>query len=384
VTWLAWGLSLLALAAWLVPLVDVLRSRWRPLKLTEVEPDGPEPLPRFSVIVPALNEETTVEQAMRSLLAVDYPDLEIIAVNDRSTDRTGEILQRLAREDARLRVTHVRDLPAGWLGKNHALHVGAAAATGRYILFTDADVHFEASALRRAVRHAESEAVDHLVVFPEVVLRGFWETVSVSFFGVIFALHVRPWRVPDPRSRAFVGVGAFNLVRAAHYRRAGGHAALPMDVADDVKLGKVMKRSGGRATVLLSGGLVRVRWVEGGWGIVTGLTKNMYGGLDYSPLKAMAAIAGLFVLAVWPVMGLLMGPWGSRAVCAVLLAMMVAAFHRGEPAPGASPLYGLTFPLGALVMMLVILRSMWYTHRQGGIFWRGTLYPLEELRRNLV
>src|SRR2546423_821839 len=159
-------------------------SLWRAARLAarlaDLSPDGAGLMPPLSVVVPALNEEATVEAAMRTLLALDYPDLEIIGVDDRSTDETGAILDRLAAEDARLRVTHVRELPPGWLGKNHALHVGSAVARGEWILFTDADVHFERDALRRAVRYAVYRRLDHLVVVPQVLLAGFWETLFVS------------------------------------------------------------------------------------------------------------------------------------------------------------------------------------------------------------
>jgi hypothetical protein len=382
--WIFWILAIMSLLAWAAPLIDAMRSGWQMLYLDKLPIDDTLPLPRLSIIVPALNEEDTVEAAMRTLLTLDYPDLEIIAVDDRSTDGTGAIMDRLAAEDDRLQVVHVTELPAGWLGKNHAMHVGGQAASGEFILFTDADVHLDRSVLRRAVSYAQSHTLDHLVLFPEVVLKGFWETVSVWFFGVMFSMTFRPWRLADPNNDAFIGVGAFNVVRAEVYRRAGGHAALPMDVADDMKLGKKMKQAGGRADVLMSGGLVKVRWVVGLRGIVLGLTKNMFAGLDFNPLKALGGVVGLFILAVWPVVGLFVGGIGPRLICAGVLLLMVYIASRGKPTPEASALYGLAFPLAGLVVIYIIFRSMFYTYRQGGVVWRGTLYPLEELRKGIV
>lgn len=382
--WIFWILAIISLLAWAAPLIDAMRSGWQMLYLDKLPVDDALLLPRLSVIVPALNEEKTVEAAMRTLLALDYTDLEIIAVDDRSTDGTGAIMDRLAAEDVRLQVVHVTELPAGWLGKNHAMHLGGQAATGEFLLFTDADVHLDRSVLRRAVGYAQSHTLDHLVLFPEVVLKGFWETVSVWFFGVMFSMTFRPWRLADPNNDSFIGVGAFNLVRAEVYRRAGGHAALPMDVADDMKLGKKMKQAGGRADVLMSGGLVKVRWVVGLRGIVVGLTKNMFAGLDFNPLKALGGVVGLFILAVWPVVGLFVGSLIPRIICAGILLLMVYIASRGKPTPEATVLYGLAFPLAGLVVIYIIFRSMFYTYKQGGVVWRGTLYPLEELRKGIV
>jgi glycosyltransferase involved in cell wall biosynthesis len=375
--------AVLSLGAWLAPYIDFRLSRWKIRYVEEIAP-SPAPLPRLSVVVPALNEEATVEPAMRSLLALDYPDLEVIAVDDRSTDSTGEILDRLAKTDSQLQVVHVRDLPAGWLGKNHALHLGAERATGEFILFTDADVHFEPTALSRAVGFAADNQLDHLVILPRVVLHGFWETACVWFFGVIFTLKFRPWRVSDPKRKDYIGVGAFNLVRKGAYRRAGGHASLPMDIGDDIKLGKVMKRAGGRADVLMSDSMVRVRWVNGVRGLIQGLTKNMFAGLEFSPVKLVVSSLGLLLLAVWPFAGLFFGPLAARAICAATVLVILVSSAQGRPYRGASPLYAFAFPAAALVVIYIFYRSAWFTYRNDGIVWRGTRYPLSELRKGIV
>lgn len=381
---LFWLLGGFAFLAWLLPLLESRLAAWKPRPLDEIPAEGPEGLPPLSVVVPARNEEATVGQAMRTLLALDYPSLEIVAVDDRSTDRTGALLDQLAKEEPRLRVVHVRELPCGWLGKNHALHVGSQQATGDYLLFTDADVHFEATALRRAVRYAVANRLDHLTLFPSLTLHDFWETLAVWFFGVMFTLKFRPWKVADPRSKAHIGIGAFNLVRASVYRRAGGHASLPMDVTDDMKLGKRMKESGGRSAILESGGLVRVRWVVGLRGLVEGLTKNAFAGFGFRPLPALASLTALLLMGAWPAVGLFVGPWGARLLCAGTLGLMVWTASLGRPARAASPLYGLAFPLASLIVLYIVLRSMACTYRQGGVLWRGTFYPLEELRRGVV
>ncbi len=381
--WLLWTLAIGSLASWVLPALAALISRWDFRKLAGwPEPEGP--LPRVSIVVAALNEADTIEPAMRSLLALDYPDLELIAIDDRSTDATGAILDRLGTDNPRLRVAHIADLPAGWLGKNHALHIGSSQSTGKYILFTDADVVFEPTALRRAVRVAEAESLDQLAVLPSLAKGGFWETLTVSFFGIIFFLYTTPWKVRNPRSKAHIGVGAFNLVLAETYRKAGGHASLPMDVADDVKLGKRMKMSGGRCDFLDGAGLLSVRWVVGLRGIVHGLTKNMFAGFSYNPVSAVAGMIGMLIMATWPAVGLFVGPLGPRIICGCALAMMVYASWRGRPSPGASALYGLGYPIAGVIFAYIVLRSMTLTYWRGGVIWRGTLYPLRELRKGVV
>ncbi len=377
-------LGLSSALCWIVPLVDVQITGWKLRWLDQMEPLESQEYPAVTIIVPALNEADTVEKAMQSLLTLDYPRFSILAVDDRSTDETGAILDRIASEKDHLQVVHVKSLPEGWLGKNHALHMGADSSKGDYLLFTDADVHMSSSTLLRSIGVMERENLDHLVILPDVDVRGFWETLSVWFFGVILTMGYKPWRVPDPKSKAYMGVGAFNLVRRTAYEKSGGHSVLPMDVADDMKLGKILKRSGARCNVMMAGGCVSVRWVVGLRGIVVGLTKNMFGGMDYNPVKAIAGILGIFLLAVWPAIGLFVGPTAGRIFCMIAIFNMVYAAFRAAPKRGANPLYGLGFPIAGLIVIYIILRSMWFTYRQGGIIWRGTLYPLDELRKGVV
>ena len=379
--WLAAGFALMG---WLLPALEYRFTAWKPRKLEDISEDGDQPLPRLTVIVAALDEEKTVEQAMRTLMLLDYPQLELIAVDDRSTDSTGMILEKLACEDDRLRVIHICHLPSGWLGKNHALHVASQKASGEFILFTDADVHFGHSALQRAMRYVTANNLDHLTLFPEILLAGFWERLTVGFFGALFSLHTRPWKVADPRSGAHCGVGAFNMVRTNIYRRMGGHASLPMDVADDVKLGKLMKRAGGRSECLISKKLVRVRWVVGLNGLVHGLTKNMFAGFGFHTPLALCGAVAVFFMAIWPAIGIWHGPLGARLLCAAALVMMMGVADVVAPDANCTAIYGLCYPLAGMIFMYIIFRSMFFTFIQGGIIWRGTLYPLKELRKGVV
>ncbi|HZO88357.1 MAG TPA: glycosyltransferase family 2 protein [Chthonomonadaceae bacterium] len=374
------------LLAWLLGLGMLVQGRHHYKRLAEVSlPTAAlQNLPRLSVLVPACNEAATVERAMLSLLALDYPALEIIAVDDRSTDATGAILDRLAAANPRLRVIHIRQLPPGWLGKNHALQVAGEHATGAWFLFTDADVVFAPDALRRAVAYACTHDIDHLAVAPHCETHGFWEKLFVSYFGLMFSFHVRPWDVPDPNKPAYAGFGAFNLVRAAAYRQFGGHRALPMEVADDMKLGKVIKRHGFRSAILEGGEEISVRWVIGFRGVLDSLTKNAFAGFEYRLGPMLASVAGLAVTGLYPAAALFLPPWPTRLLAAATLLAMLFGAGLMRRLSGASAWYGLAYPLATLIFISIILRSTWRAYRQNGIVWRGTLYPLEELKKGVV
>ena len=374
------------LLVWTAAVALLVRGRrfYRKLSAVPFSPEERHGLPRLSVLVPACNEADTVERAMQSLLAIDYPNLEIIAVNDRSTDATGAILDRMAKNNTRLRVRHVRELPPGWLGKNHAMHVASEEAEGDWLLFTDADVVFAPDTLRRAVAYACQRNVDLLVVSPRCETHGFWERLFISYFSLMFSFRVRPWEVADPKSKAFVGLGAFNMIRAEGYRHFGGHCALPMEVADDMKLGKVAKQNGLHIELLEGGDLISVRWMVGLRGVVEGLTKNSFAGLEFKPWAVLLTILSLAVTALYPVAALFIPGWPAQAMAALTLVVMVwGATIMGEVAE-ASRWYGLAYPLASLVSIYILMRSTWRTYRQHGILWRGTLYPLDELKRGIV
>lgn len=372
-------------AAWFTGTGMLLFHRHRFQRLSRIAfpADVRETLPKLSVLVPACNEVDTLEEAMQSLLAIDYPDLEIIAIDDRSTDGTGALLDRLAAENARLSVRHITTLPPGWLGKNHALHIASQEARGDWLLFTDADVVYTPDALWRAVAYAQQQGTDHLVASPRIDTRDFWERLFASYFSLMLSLRCRIWDVADPHRSAYFGFGAFNMVRASAYRAFGGHRALAMEVADDTKLGKVVKRHGFRSELVDGSDLLSVRWVVGFQGVMRCLTKNAFAGFDFSVVRMLGGVGGLLFTGVYPVLMLLSAaPWRWLAVAALCGMMSGAGVMRRTSA--AACLYGLAYPLAAVMLGYIILHSSWLAWSRRGILWRGTLYPLEELKRGVV
>ncbi|MBZ5534551.1 MAG: glycosyltransferase [Acidobacteriia bacterium] len=337
--------------------------------------------PSMTVIVPARDEERSIEPALRSLATQDYPGLKIVVVDDRSTDQTASLLLSLSREFSTISIETIRELPSGWLGKTHALWRGAQrAGQAKWFLFTDADVVYEPASLRRAVRYAEAQGIDLLTLYPGLILGGFWERAVIASFGLLSFVAYAPWRVNNPQSGAYFATGAFNLVRREAYERAGGHRPLALEVIDDARLCWLMKQAGARVKVIIGLGAIRVRWQVGVAGIVQGLTKNFFAGFNYSLAKAIAGSAGILLFSVVPFFGMMRLPHLSGWLSAASVVALFALYQLSSRGTGVSFLFATTHPLGAMVMIFIIFRSAFVTLMGGGVTWRGTHYSLRELK----
>ncbi|RLT11689.1 MAG: glycosyltransferase [Planctomycetota bacterium] len=354
----------------------------RSLKRQSDRLPDPASWPRVSVVVPARDEGHKIEAGLKSLLASEYPDFEVIAIDDRSRDETGAIMDRLAEGQCRLRVIHITDLPEGWLGKNHALQVGARQATGEWLLFSDGDVLHDPLTLRRAVRFAVARGIDHLPLFPDIEAGGLLEAAFVACFGLIFAAGTQPYLIPTRWPRAYCGVGAFNLVRRTALDRANGFEPIKLDILDDVKLGKMLKRTGSRGSVLRAGDGLSIRWQSGAWACVTGLEKNAFASANYSVWQLLSICGVTSVVFCGPAVGaVLAGEARTGFVAAAVLSHFLYGLNAW--------LFGHSFWLFPMLMpsglafVFAFLRSGWITLRQGGVRWRDTFYPLEVLRRGV-
>ncbi len=340
--------------------------------------------PAVSLIFAARDEEEKLPGALATLAALDYPHLEIIAVNDRSQDATGRILDDFAAAHPHFRAAHVSEIPDGWLGKTHALQKGFEASSGEWLLFTDADVRFKPDVIRRAVRLAQEYKLDHLTLLCNVEMHGFWETTLITFFGLAFHLATDAYRVSNPNSRAYVGVGAFQLLRRGAYEAIGSHRRLAMEVVDDMKLGKLVKRSGFRSCVAIAQEFVTVRWHAGAGNVIRGVTKNFFAAFGYNLAFATVALTGMIALNVVPFFAVFAGHEWVRFFSAVAVAMAIGMHASVDIVNRVSPLYALTHPIGAVLFCYMIVRSVAVTLWQGGVTWRGTFYPLKELKRGVV
>lgn len=387
---LLWALGLLAsllLWAWLV--YALLRSRAALLRLPDAAPSPPPAEARWplvSVVVPCRNEAQAVEPALRTLLEPHDTALEVIAVNDRSTDSTGEVLERLAAAFPALRVVHVSALPPGWLGKNHALHTGAQHARGAWLLFRDADVHHGPDVATAAVALAERHGLGHLVLLPRMLAEEPLERAFLAAFGTWFMAKVRCWDLPQPGTRGYVGAGAFSLVRRDAYDAVGGHTRLALEVVDDVKLGLVLRRSGVPQGLALAEGRVWVRWQPGFRATFRGVLKNLFAGAEWRWSYVGLIVGSLAVLSLLPPVTLLLAPHPAlQGLAGVLVG--VGALTRAATLQHqfrGHALEGVLYPLADAALAVAALLSAALVTWRGAVVWRETRYPLAALRAGCV
>ncbi|MDF2958430.1 MAG: nucleotide-diphospho-sugar transferase [Paenibacillus sp.] len=405
-------LAIFTLSYWIGMLRDTYRARGLMLRLphtvkaesrSESVPDpaltgkasqqrikaAPE-LPLVSVIIAAKEEEASIAETVKHLLNQSYPRLEIIAVNDRSQDSTGRKLEELRKwSEGRqnlpvpLRIIHVTSLPAGWLGKNHALFQGYQQARGQFILFTDADVLFQPDTVSDAVHYMKEHSVDHLTLAPEMIVRGFWLRAFVQYFFFAFSLYIRPWRANiDSQHKHGMGVGAFNMMTRQAYERIGTHKAFALRPDDDLQLGIRVKQAGLRQRLASGRDHIAVEWYRSLGEAVRGLEKNVFSGFQYRLSFAALGVLGqllmfffpfaaIFILSGWPV-------W--LYVCSIVILLTVylqlirfLTGHNGKEA--------LVLPVTVCLLCYIVVRSVWLTVKQGGIYWRGTFYSLDELKK---
>lgn len=343
--------------------------------------------PQLSVIIPACNEAETLEAAMGSLLANDYPNLQIILIDDRSTDGTGAIVDRLSARDPRVVAVHVAHLPPRWLGKVHALDEGMKHATGDYVLFTDADIHFSPDCLRRSIVRMEQNALDHLAIFPTVICRSFLVGTCIGSACRAILTLARPWESMDPKSKKAMGIGAFNLVRRSAFAKTPGFEWLRMEVADDIGVGVMMKQSGAKMGIDLGRDHLAVEWYPTFRSVVRGLEKNGFAqAARFRVWRGVAMALLAAVAATAPFAGFIPGaPELAFALSLAALGGYFAACVVIQYGVGGNFFYTLfSMPLGDLLMAFVVLRAVWLGKKRGGLIWRGTVYPtaaLEEGRR---
>ncbi len=378
------SLTLLGCVAWGIGLFVTVKGMRRVRLLTDMEPELPATWPRVSVIIPACNEADHVEAAMQSHQQTAYPNIEFVLVDDRSTDGTSQIVDRLAVKDARVRALHIEELPEGWLGKVHAMHVGQQEATGEWLLFTDADVHIAPETLTRTIAFCEAEQQDFLTVIPRFLSTGnvlLDAAATLSIYGIFAGGQV--WNVDDPKARQVAGFGAFLLVRRSVFDRTEGLSWLRLEVADDLGVGLLMKQAGAKCSLLNARDDVSLYFYNSLAEIRSSHEKAGFAIIGRYRLGRMIAFGLLSLFFDFlPFLGFLpigvswLPVLGMAGVILRIAVLGVFVCRIGRPMLSA-----ILFPVGSLINNLLLIRSGFVGWRNGGIRWRGTFYPTDMLRQ---
>ncbi len=373
--------ALICAAWWLLALL-LLRNLRNVRLLSELPVPERDDWPDVAVIMPARNEAATLDAGVRSRLGDEYPGLKLVLVNDRSDDDTGAVADTIAAEDPRLTVIHNSELPAGWLGKVHALQVGVQSTDTPWILFSDVDVHVGPHAMRAVVHYAESEGFDVVAVLPTITSHTLLtHALQALFLRILWAVFdVKA--LQNPKSKFGIGVGAFTLVRRTALEASPGLSAIRMEVADDLMLGRTLKASGARCSGLNGAGATSVDIYPRARDFVHGAEKNAWGvSANFNLLRGLASVAGfgLFEFGPWLVLALAADPMlrgFAAATCALALVASAGALvgngRRGWP--------GLLYPLGSALFLWAMLRGTLIGFARGGLQWRDSFYTNEAFR----
>lgn len=353
--------------------------------LVRLNPPEPAEWPRVSVIVPGRDEVHTVGRALVSRLTEGYPNLELVFVDDRSTDGTADAALAAAGDDARFRLERITELPPGWLGKLNALAKGTQSTRGEWLLFSDADVFVEPGALKRAVALATAEDLDLIALVPEYRTGNFGVDVVWAAFMRMLALSLDPAKVRERGHKAAIGSGAFNLVRRDALDRSPGFEHLRMETGDDAALGQMIKESGGSIEMIDGSGCASVAVYRSIPDYIRGVEKNGSSLAGRPFLLVVLGFAALLAVEWSPVVALTSALFGSGpvwllALSTISLIATTSCYVSALWSNTRTWLAGLFWPAGILLLVYGVLRSTWLAHRRGGVVWRGDFYPLSDLQ----
>lgn len=373
-----WITLVLALV-WMKRHIDLNAGQKEP----SLGPNQPGPalgeLPSVSFLIAGKDEEANIGRCLESLLTQDYPKLQIIVIDDRSTDRTPQIIDEIAARDPRVTALHVEHLPDGWFGKNHAMHVGVQQATGEWLCFSDADCTYESPRLvSAAVRYALQEKADLLSVLPRLETNTLWERIVQPAAGGIMLYWYPPKHVNSPKYAAAYANGAFMLMSRETYDTLGGHEPVKATLNEDMHLARRTKQAGLRLRVIRGGDLYRVRMYTGLGQIWRGWSRIFYGCFGTFG-KLFASVLMLSIASLSPLVALLVAPFvaGGAALAtaaAATLLVQQTVLWRFYALTGNGAPWALTYHLGAAICLGMTLNAM---RRLGGTTtttWRGTTY----------
>ena len=359
----------------------------------------PTNAPLISVCVPARNEERNIRACVESILAQDYPNFEVIILEDRSTDATGEILRDLFMESdsllsdpkeqaPSLQIISGSDLPKGWAGKPHALFQTSKAARGEWLCFVDADTFLSPSTLSSCYAKALETDADMFTILTFQIMGSFWEKVVMPIVMTALSVGFSPRKVNDPKSKDAIANGQFILIKRSVYDAIGGHESVKDQIVEDKAISEQVKWNGYRLIVANGYSIVKTRMYTSLPEMWEGWTKNIYLGLSDRPSLMLLGVFGAFILLVvslflplWPLLGIFWylqgGSWLALAVIfesLILWTIVIYVRARVAIGMGISAWYAFTVSLGAAVFAAMMITSTWKVISGKGVIWKGRIY----------
>jgi glycosyltransferase involved in cell wall biosynthesis len=368
---------------WVLAALYLIINTSRVRYLHRIVVKQPAPSVPLAVIIAVRNEEADLAEALESMCHLQYAPYRLVVINDRSTDSTPEILARFEKQYTHLTVIQIKELPEGWLGKNHALYRGYEQTKEEWMLFTDADIRYAPDTLNKAMQYCLDHQLDHLTVLPDVKSRSTFFNSIMDTFKIMLTVKLKPWAARNPKSKAYFGVGAFNLVKRSAYEKAGTHKRIALRPDDDLKLGECIKMAGLKQDVAFGDKLLSLEWYTSVKEFINGLMKNTFSTVNYNfVMVVMLCLATLFIFVIPVPLLLVAGGTTERYLALVMLLFQIILFVYTRGMRGVW-WYALLMPVAGSIMVYILWVSAIRTIRQGGIYWRESFYSLDELKKNV-
>jgi chlorobactene glucosyltransferase len=347
--------------------------------------------PKVSIILPARNEEKYIARCLDSLLKQDYPNFEIIAINDSSTDRTEVIMQHYAARDPRILVVNAKSKPVGWVGKNWACYQGYLRATGNLLLFTDADTVHLPSTMSLSVKHLIFENLDALTAIPKLLCKDFWTKITLPMLSTFLYSRFSALRVNDPKTRIGYFFGSFFIISRRTYEKVGTHKAVRHEIIEDGALGGKVKEEKFMMKMVRGDNYIEAIWARDFHTLWHGLRRLMIPLYNQKRKRASLMAIAIFFLLFEP---FLLLPYSllflniarddifslilivsDTMACAIIIFSSVIQLRLSV---FQNPLYALASPLGGAIISLSFITSIIDARKKGTVSWRGRQYTLNE------
>jgi glycosyltransferase involved in cell wall biosynthesis len=337
--------------------------------------------PKISIIITAKDEEAAIPETLQRIAQLDYPNLEIICVNDRSEDQTGDLIERFSKKDGRVKALHISQLPEGWMGKNHAAHCASKQATGEWLLFLDADVQLESDMLKRIMTHIHNRSLDHVTVLFHYLCSGIiYNIFHIAHKAFGFVVGLKPWMARVSASKRSINIGHFCLVNKSVYEQCGGHQAVAMECLEDVRFGELIKKHGFKQEAISCQNHAKIEWYATWQEMFIGIRKNSFAFFHYKLPPVILGTLGWIALFVVPFFAMLLTRGYAQ------LGFGIAVFFLYSIAFEACRFFKMPMrflpllPIGLIIHLWPMYASVFYFYKNKGICWRGTFYSAEQLR----